>query len=55
MKHVSSVTNYLDMDNKELFSIYSKDRDNKEIRDALIEKNLYLVNILAKKYINRGV
>ena len=55
MKHVSSVTNYLDMDNKELFSIYSKDKSNKEIRDILVEKNLYLVNILAKKYVNKGV
>ena len=55
MKHVSSVTNYLDMDNKELFYIYSKDKSNKEIRDILVEKNLYLVNILAKKYVNKGV
>ena len=55
MKHISSVTNYLDMDNKELFYIYSKDKSNKEIRDILVEKNLYLVNILAKKYVNKGV
>ena len=55
MKYISSVDDYLDMDNKELFSIYSKDKSNKEIRDILIEKNLYLVNILAKKYINKGV
>ena len=55
MKHISSVTNYLDMDNIELFYIYSKDKSNKEIRDILVEKNLYLVNILAKKYVNKGV
>ena len=55
MKPISSVTNYLDMDNKELFYIYSKDKSNKEIRDILVEKNLYLVNILAKKYVNKGV
>ena len=55
MKHTSSITNYLDMDNKELFYIYSKDKSNKEIRDILVEKNLYLVNILAKKYVNKGV
>ena len=52
---MSSVTNYLDMDNKELFNIYSQDKSNKEVRDILIERNLYLVNILAKKYINKGV
>ena len=55
MKDMSSVTNYLDMDNKELFNIYSQDKSNKEVRDILIERNLYLVNILAKKYINKGV
>lgn len=55
MKPTSSVTNYLDMDMKELFNIYSKDKTNKEIRDILIERNLYLVNILSKKYINKGV
>ena len=55
MKDMSSVTNYLDMDNKELFNIYSQDISNKEVRDILIERNVYLVNILAKKYINKGV
>ena len=55
MKDISSVTNYLNMDNKELFTIYSQDKNNKEVRDILIERNLYLVNILAKKYINKGV
>ena len=54
MKDMSSVTNYLDMDNKELFNIYSQDKSNKEVRDILIERNLYLVNILAKKYINKA-
>ena len=55
MKHTSSITNYLDMETKELFNIYSNDKSNKEVRDILIERNLYLVNILAKKYINKGV
>ena len=55
MKPISSVSNYLDMDNNELFYIYSQDKSNKELRDILIERNLYLVNILAKKYINKGV
>ena len=39
---------------KELFKIYSKEK-NREIRDILIERHLYLVNILSKKYINKGV
>ena len=34
---------------------FFKLRSNKEIRDILVEKNLYLVNILAKKYVNKGV
>ena len=55
MKHTSSITNYLDMETKELFNIYSNDKSNKEVRDILIERNLYLVSILAKKYINKGV
>lgn len=55
MKHTSSTADYLDMSVKDLFKIYSLDKTNKEIRDILIEKNLYIVNILAKKYINKGV
>lgn len=55
MKNVANATNYLDIDNKELFKIYSKDKDNKEVRNILIEKHLYLVNLLAKKYANKGV
>ena len=55
MKGVANATDYLNMDTKELFRIYSKDRDNKDIRNILIERHLYLVNLLAKKYINKGV
>ena len=55
MKNVANATNYLDIDTKELFRIYSKDKDNKAIRNILIERHLYLVNLLAKKYINKGV
>ena len=54
MKKVANATDYLNMETKELFKIYSKDK-NKEIRDILIERHLYLVNILSKKYINKGV
>ena len=39
MKHTSSITNYLDMETKELFNIYSDDKSNKEVRDILIERN----------------
>ena len=54
MKKVANATDYLNMETKELFKLYSKEK-NKEIRDILIERHLYLVNILAKKYINKGV
>lgn len=54
MKKVANATNYLNMETKELFKIYSKEKD-KEIRDILIERHLYLANILSKKYINKGV
>lgn len=55
MKNVANATNYLNMDTKELFKIYSKDKGNMELRNILIERHLYLVNLLAKKYINKGV
>lgn len=55
MKNVANATNYLNMDTKELFRIYSENKENKEIRNILIERHLYLVNLLSKKYINKGV
>ena len=55
MKHVANATNYLNMETKELFKIYSQDKENKDIRNILIERYLYLVNLLSKKYINKGV
>lgn len=55
MRNVANATNYLDMDIKELFKIYSTDKNNKELRNILIERHLYLVNLLSKKYINKGV
>lgn len=39
---------------KELFKIL-KETQNKEIRDYLIEKHLYIAEILSKKYANRGI
>lgn len=37
-----------------LFEQYAENRD-KRLRDILIERNLYIAEILAKKYINRGI
>lgn len=39
---------------KALFRRYKEDND-KEIRDILIEKHLYIAEILSKKYSNRGI
>ncbi len=39
---------------KNLFKLYSKNKD-KEIRDILIEKHIYIAEILSKKYANRGI
>ena len=33
MKGVANATNYINMDTKELFKIYSKDKENVEIRN----------------------
>ena len=54
MRNVANATNYLNMDNKELFKIYSENKD-RNIRNILIERHLYLVNLLARKYMNKGV
>ena len=48
MKKVANATDYLNMETKELFKIYSKEK-NREVRDILIERHLYLVNISIKK------
>lgn len=42
------------VDIKDLFEKFNKDRD-KETRDILIEKHLYIAEILSKKYANRGI
>lgn len=41
-------------DTRNLFRSY-KENNEKEIRDKLIEKHLYIAEILAKKYTNRGI
>lgn len=55
MKNVANATNYLDVDTKELFRIYSKDKDNKDVRNILIERHLYLVNLLAKSILIKAL
>lgn len=42
------------INNKELFKMYSEKRDN-FIREELIERHLYIAEILSKKYVNRGI
>jgi RNA polymerase sigma-B factor len=42
------------MEIKELFKIYNETKD-KQIRDILIEKHIYIAEILSKKYANRGI
>lgn len=41
-------------DTKTLFKIYKETKD-KKVRDYLIEKHLYIAEILAKKYTNKGI
>lgn len=41
-------------DNRELFDAYKKSRSIED-RNKIVEKYLYIVNILVKKYLNRGV
>ena len=41
-------------DNRELFDAYKKS-GSIEDRNRIVEKYLYIVNILVKKYLNRGV
>lgn len=43
-----------EVDVKELFRIYSETNDQ-DIRDELINRHLYIAEILSKKYANRGI
>jgi len=45
---------YKDINTKELFVIYRDDRDI-NIRNELIQRHMYITEILAKKYINKGI
>lgn len=42
------------LDSKELFYLYNKKKD-KKVRDELIQRHLYIAEILSKKYINKGI
>ena len=45
---------YINYTDKELFLMYSGKRDI-AIRNELIQRNLYIAEILSKKYINKGI
>jgi len=45
---------YFEIETKELFKIYYEDK-NVDIRNELINRHLYISEILAKKYINKGI
>ncbi|KPU26463.1 RNA polymerase sigma 70 [Caloranaerobacter sp. TR13] len=45
---------YKNIDNKTLFSMYKKNKDSL-IRNELIERHLYIAEILSKKYANKGI
>ncbi len=48
------MTSGAEVSNKELFEVYSHSRDV-GIRNRLVENYLYMVDILIKKYLNKGV
>lgn len=45
---------YSDLNNKELFEVYEKNKD-REIRNELVNRNMYIAELLAKKYVGRGI
>ncbi len=53
-KHFSSKTEYASCDTKQLFILYSEDK-NIKIRNELVNRHLYISEILAKKYTNKGI
>ncbi|NLY72949.1 MAG: SigB/SigF/SigG family RNA polymerase sigma factor [Tissierellia bacterium] len=46
---------YKDVETKELFRLYKENPSNNEMRDELFERHMYIVDILSKKYINKGI
>lgn len=56
MRNVAKATNNKDKltDTKELFRIYKETKDI-DIRNRLIENYMYIVDILSRKFINKGI
>lgn len=50
----SDINSFINLSEKELFKIYAVSRD-KNIRNELIKRYLYIAEILSKKYMNRGI
>ncbi len=55
MRNMVGAVDYSNVDTKELFKIYSQNTEDKSIRNILVERHLYLVSLLSKKYMNKGV
>ena len=51
---MSTVKNLEKLNEEQLFNLYQKTRDQ-VVRDYIVDKYLYIVNIIAKKFTNRGV
>ena len=51
---LNDYSNIESLDSKDLFEIYSQNKD-KQIRDELINRHLYIAEILSKKYVNKGI
>ena len=51
---MSIIKEYEQYSDKELFSLYAEEKDI-NIRNELIKRNLYIAEILSKKYINKGI
>ena len=45
---------YSDLSTRELFDAYEKDKC-REIRNEIVNRNLYIAELLAKKYVGRGI
>ena len=50
----SSNNEFFTLGTKELFYLYKNNRDL-AIRNELIKRHMYITEILAKKYINKGI
>lgn len=45
---------YKDIDTKELFVLFAKEHD-REIRNEIISRNMYIAELLSKRYIGKGI